>query len=122
MFCRKCGKPIPDDSRFCPACGSPTDSTSFPMQEANALSYTLTIDRASQVFLVSPPIKVTIDSTIHLSVENGHTESVQIQPGKHSLLFKCSLRSTQLDIDLQKDTVIELSWNRVTGKIATNIL
>lgn len=122
MFCRKCGKPIPDDSRFCPACGSPTTGTPLAAQENNPTLYTLTIDRASQVFLVNPPIKVTIDNTVHLSVENGHTESVQIQPGKHSLLFKCSLRSAKLDIDIVKDTVIELSWNRVTGKIMTNIL
>lgn len=25
MYCRKCGKSIPDDSVFCPYCGSPTD-------------------------------------------------------------------------------------------------
>lgn len=122
MFCRKCGKSIPDDSCFCPACGSPINDTSLSAQESNPTLYTLTIDRASQVFLASPPIKVTIDNTVYLSVENGHTESVQLQPGKHSLLFKCSLRSAQLDIDLQKNTVVELSWNRITGKIVTNIL
>ena len=22
MFCRKCGKPIPDEARFCPYCGT----------------------------------------------------------------------------------------------------
>lgn len=122
MFCRKCGNPLPEDSQFCPACGTPTVSTSLSVQQTNMLSYLLTIDRASQVFLASPPIKITIDNTTRLSIENGHTESVQLNPGKHTLLFKSSFRSSQLDIDLQKDTVIELSWNRATGKIETKIL
>lgn len=25
MFCMKCGKKLPDDSKFCPFCGAPSD-------------------------------------------------------------------------------------------------
>lgn len=27
MFCSKCGKELPDEAKFCPACGATTDST-----------------------------------------------------------------------------------------------
>ena len=28
MFCEKCGKEIPDSTKFCPYCGAPTEITS----------------------------------------------------------------------------------------------
>lgn len=33
MFCRKCGKEIPDDSVFCPKCGAATESEASPKEE-----------------------------------------------------------------------------------------
>ena len=125
MFCRKCGKPLPEDSRFCPACGTPvafeSDIESSTPNYCSSL-YTLTIDRASQVYLMNPPVKVTIDNSIRLTVENGHTQTIQLPAGQHNILFKCSLRSTQLDINIVRDTLIELSWNRISGKMVTKIV
>lgn len=40
--------------------------------------FKLTIDRSSQVYLGNPPIKVIIDNSIRLSIENGHTETVNL--------------------------------------------
>lgn len=125
MFCRKCGKPLPENSRFCPACGTPvafeSDAKAAPPNGSSAL-YALTIDRASQVYLVNPPVKVTIDNSIRLTVENGHTQTVQIPAGDHNILFKYSFRSTQIDVTITRDTTIELRWNRVTGKLDTRII
>lgn len=125
MFCRKCGKPLPEDSRFCPACGTPVAFEGDAEVSANENSlplYTLTIDRASQVYLMNPPVKVTIDNSIRLTVENGHTQTVQIPAGDHNILFKYSFRSTQIDVTITRDTTIELRWNRVTGKLETRTI
>ena len=35
MFCKKCGKAIPDDSQFCPYCG--TDNLTVPVETASEL-------------------------------------------------------------------------------------
>lgn len=36
MYCFKCGKEIPDDSVFCPACGTKQDGTAQEPKPANA--------------------------------------------------------------------------------------
>ena len=121
MFCYKCGKEIPDNSLFCSFCGAklPTGDTveSAPSQEM----VTLTIDRSSQVYLINPPIKVVIDNNIRLSIENGRSEQVQLTPGTHHVELSASMRKTVVDLDLQKDSVLTIGFNRLTGKIVAKI-
>ena len=35
MFCKKCGANIPDDSRFCPVCGTPVDQNMHSTANTN---------------------------------------------------------------------------------------
>ena len=35
MFCQGCGKEISDDTKFCPACGRPTDGSDVPLKGAS---------------------------------------------------------------------------------------
>lgn len=122
MFCYKCGKPLPTDSHFCPACGTPVSIGDDSNSNAGLNLYALTIDRSSQAFLFNSPIKVTIDESIHLNVANGAAATVQLTAGLHCLLFKCSFRSSRINVDLNRDTRIELGWDRITGKIIANML
>lgn len=124
MFCRKCGINIPNDSSFCPSCGSPvmSDTSSSSSAVTQRPEYTLTIDRASQMYLINPPIKATIDGSIRLNIENGQTASINISAGNHTIEFKSSFRSTSLDIQISGDTLIEVSWNRITGKLVANVV
>lgn len=121
MFCYKCGKEIQDNSMFCSFCGAklPTGNTveSVPAPE----TVTLTIDRASQVYLINPPVKVVIDEKIRLSVENGRSEQVQLTPGAHHVELSASMRKTVVDLELQKDSVLTIGFNRLSGKIMAEI-
>lgn len=118
MYCWKCGKEIPDGSLFCSFCGSKIgQSVEQGPAEAQAQTYTLTIDRASQVYLVNPPIKVTIDETIRLSVDNGRTETVQLTPGPHQIECKGSFRTSRATVDMDGDKVIDIGFNRITGAL-----
>lgn len=117
MFCRNCGKNIPDDSKFCISCGTPVENNTI----SNQATFKLTIDRASQVYLINPPIKVTIDNSIRFSVENGQTHSIDISSGNHKIYFKSSLRSATLEVDIQKDTLIEVKWSRISGAIIPEV-
>ena len=121
MFCRKCGNQIPDDSLFCQFCGTATAQDAAPNSGNTDKKYTLTFDRQSQIYVLNPPVKITIDESIRLTVENGHCESVELAPGQHKISLQSSVRSTMLDIDLQRNSVVEISWNRLTGKLVTKV-
>lgn len=118
MFCFKCGAQIPDESVFCPKCGTKVQAS----PELTAQTYTLTFDRASQVYVSNPPIKVVIDDEIRLSVDNGRTESVDLAAGPHKIELSGSIRSTKVDVDLQRDTVIEISFSRLSGKLVAKVI
>lgn len=117
MYCYKCGKQIPDDSAFCSYCGATI--TTHNAEEPQG--FRLIIDRKSQLYLVNPPIKVTIDGSTFLSVDNGKFVEVTVSPGIHTIDFKASFRSKTLEIDIQKDTVVEIGFNRMTGAITADI-
>nr|WP_297175161.1 zinc ribbon domain-containing protein [uncultured Agathobaculum sp.] len=124
MFCRECGKLLLEGIRFCPDCGTSVavdSATGSSTKDNTSPLCTLTIDRASQVYLINPPVKVIIDNSIRFSIANGQTQSVQLTAGKHIIQFKCSLRSTRVDINISKDTLIELIWDHISGKLTTKI-
>lgn len=87
-----------------------------------AQTYTLTLDRASQVYVANPPIKVVIDGSIRLSVDNGKTEQVKLAPGSHKIELAASFRSAKVDVDLQRDTLIRIGFSRLTGKLTTEVI
>ena len=121
MFCYKCGKEIPDNSLFCSFCGAKLPTGNAVESSPAVKMVTLTIDRASQVYLINPPIKVIIDNDIRLSVENGRSEQVQLAPGSHHVELSASMRKTVVDLDLQKDTALTISFNRLSGKIEAKV-
>ena len=118
MFCFKCGAQLPDESIFCPKCGTRVQGDPAPA----AQTYTLTLDRASQVYVANPPIKVVIDGSIRLSVDNGKTEQVKLAPGSHKIELAASFHSAKVDVDLQRDTLIRIGFSRLTGKLTTEVI
>lgn len=118
MFCFKCGAQLPDESIFCSKCGARVQGE--PAQAAQ--TYTLTLDRASQVYVANPPIKVVIDGSIRLSVDNGKTEQVKLAPGSHKIELAASFRSAKVDVDLQRDTLIRIGFSRLTGKLNAEVI
>ena len=120
MFCFKCGSEIPDESVFCSKCGTKV-AQAEPAASDNKL-FKLTIDRKSQLYAVNPPIKISIDSSILLSVDNGKTIQTELPSGKHIIEFSASMRKSRMEIDMDKDMLIQVSFSRLTGKIIAEVL
>lgn len=120
MFCRKCGCEIPNDSLFCPKCGAQLDGGSI--RPSMQTTHKLIIDRRSEVYIANPPIKVLIDGNTRLSVGNGQTVEVELTNGHHEVCFTSSIRKASLSLDINKDTVVEIGWNRLTGKLVAKVV
>lgn len=118
MFCFKCGAQIPDESVFCSKCGVKVQASPEPATQ----TYTLTFDRASQVYVANPPIKIVIDGEIRLSVDNGRTEHVDLTPGHHKIELSGFIRTAKVEVDLQRDTVIKISFSRLSGKLVAEVI
>jgi TM2 domain-containing membrane protein YozV len=46
MYCQKCGKEVPGEASFCPACGAPVRPVVQPASRASAMSPGYTTDKA----------------------------------------------------------------------------
>lgn len=126
MFCNYCGYKNPDDSYFCSKCGKKLISKSTELQfDDNIKIHTVEIFRESQMFLINPPINISIEGVNgkkYLSIENGKTINLQLVEGKYEFIFFQSIRKRTLSINLNQNIHINLRWNRITGSIEANIL
>lgn len=115
MFCIKCGNQVPDGANFCPSCGQ-------AVGVSNNNQYILTIKRLKEhVPGINPGIKVIVDGLNEYKLyENGEI-NVELNPGMHKVSFVFSFINQTETIDLTKDTVYSITWNRITGKVKMNL-
>lgn len=116
MFCSQCGEKLQDNALFCHKCGAKIGGMSESTGKVK-----LILDRASQVYLLNPPIKAVVNGTTYVSIENGHTETIELEPGHCVVELSGSFRKAKLEFDLQKDTVIQIGFNRISGKLTAII-
>ena len=134
MFCTNCGKQLVENAKYCIHCGKKIDgdiastAVSTP-EQAGPLSadtpdiskelttYKLTISRPDQFFLVNPAMNVCIDNQIKCAVENGKAVALDLPAGAHSIQIKASIRKREVNLTLNGDTELVLSFDRVTGGI-----
>lgn len=124
MYCNKCGAQNPDNSNFCSACGARINTQQANTQKVSEELYTLEIFRESQMFLVNPPINISIESafdTKTLSINNGQNIRFSMPPGAYKVTFFQGFRKHVISINLNKNIHIKLKWNRLTGAIESNI-
>lgn len=118
MFCNNCGKENPNDSKFCSNCGKNIISD---IDIDNSKMHTIEIFRESQLFLINPAVNVAVNGVNKLSIANGENVKLKLEEGKYEITFTMSLRKKVVQIDLKKDTHIDLKWNRFTGSMVVNV-
>lgn len=124
LFCNHCGSKNPDGSNFCSNCGKALVSSFSEQNEDTVRLHTVEIFRESQLFLLNPPINLSIvgsSTTKKISIANGETAKLELPPAMYEFTFSQSMRKRTLSIDLQSDIHIDVKWNRITGAIEANI-
>ena len=124
-YCIKCGAQIPEGVKLCVNCQQRAEgpAASGPQAQAGPETgagqgvYRLTVTRKDQFYLVNPAMKVSVDGVERLHVDNGATMWVDLPAGIHMLGVKSSFRKKELCINMSRNMMVVLSWNRLTGEI-----
>ena len=88
MYCRYCGKYLPDDSRFCNSCGKSVDSSSSSVRPISSpkLAYgTLFVRRNPSVRDAAIPADIYVDEAKSGYVNNGMDCQIRLPVGKHAV-------------------------------------
>ena len=117
MFCAHCGQQIDDDAKFCGHCGKPTGAVTLETHEPRTASYTLTLIREKQLYVVNPAMSVYVDDNSPITLDNGAQINIPITEGAHRVLFKCGPRKREQSIVVNGNLVLVARWNRITGAI-----
>ena len=82
--------------------------------------YNLTVKRGDQFHIWEPEIKMEIEGqTYHIKEETCTT--IQVDGGKHTIVFSSFLRKARVKLNITGDTDIEISVDKLTGQINTKI-
>lgn len=119
--CPECGKQISDKVKACPHCGYPFEEQQTSPNDSAIKKHKVTIFRESQMYLLNPPINISINGVKRLSIANGQTLEIDLEEGDYTFEFSCSFRSREINLKLLADTQITLKWNRFTGALMANV-
>lgn len=131
MFCTNCGKKLIENAKYRIFCGQKigdvaTLTADQISQQAGQPSvdiskdlaaYKLIISRSDQLFLVNPAMSICIDNQIKCLVENGKMVALDLAAGTHVIQVKASLRKKEINLTIDRDMELALSFDRVTGGI-----
>lgn len=98
----------------------PSVNTAIPSQTKN--TYTLTVHREDQFFVINPDFKVYINGVHKGSISNGCTGTIEFKPGTYEIKFKMNaFLSTTVRVTMNQDRRINLSINRITGRMVARV-
>lgn len=119
MFCSNCGTQLSDESLFCSKCGKPTQVNVNVLEKST--KYKVTIFRESQIYLVNPPVNISINNKMSRSIENGGTMELELEEGQYKFEFSMSFRKKAIDLEVNKDIQITVKWSRLTGALIIDV-
>lgn len=125
--CPNCGGKLSSSSNngifVCEYCGQTVTAEgkiSNPAVNLDPSKATVTMAYDADHYLVIPDMHVTVKGR-EFSIKNHSQLKLVLDKGEHDFLFKSSIRKNKFHLDLEKDTFLQIGWNRVTGKLVVEI-
>lgn len=106
-YCKNCGNQLFDEAIVCPKCC-----------QSVIPNHKIIIKRENQFYVGKMVYKVKVDGQEEYLIDNGEALELELPSGMHQLYFHYSFRSKTVNIDLEKDVTLVLSWDRFTGGIS----
>jgi len=89
-------------------------------QKSAGERYALIVRREEQFFLWDSDVEMTVDNSLY-TVRRDTSTRLSLSEGYHSIDFKGAFREKHIDLNIQRNTTITLSRNRLTGALEANI-
>lgn len=129
MFCTKCGKEIPDESRFCTFCGTEIENVNqqsnvnTQSDTTNSKMIKLTVTRKKRMLGFAVPMKILIDGNQIASLKNDNSIDIELPAGQHRLIVDTVGEVTDKTLDLNPEdnkviVTLIMKMGLVTGKAA----
>jgi hypothetical protein len=103
MFCKKCGKEIPDDSNFCQYCG-----VSLSNNKANDIikkgKTLITIKHEKKFGWGLYKIKIYIDGSFIKEIKSGKIVSFEIENGRHIIFCEAKRCERSESVEINADS------------------
>ena len=107
--CSHCGNLVQDEAEICMKCGCMVEN-----------KFSITFNREKQWFLINPAMQIQIsgnNSHYSLSVRSGESQSIKLSPGNYYIHVKCSIRTQETHLTLNRNVSYRLAFNRFSGAI-----
>jgi hypothetical protein len=115
MFCKSCGKEIPDNSNFCLYCG--ISLSEVKTNEITKMGISLITIKSKKIFGWGKyKIKIFVDGNFIKDVINGESVSFEIENGKHIIFCEakwCNI-SDSIEIEAESNEIcfsVSLSYS-----------
>ena len=96
------------------------NNTNTANSGAGAGTVTLKVSRKNQFFLSDPDMKMVLNNRVHY-IKHASSITVPVPRGNYQIEFSASLRKKHLNLTVNRNMEIILSWNRITGEIEAEI-
>ncbi len=120
--CGNCGATLKAGTKFCPECGAAIgvqqhETPQFENKKDNKI-HSLKIVMKKPSAATNPCIVVTVvPGNISGKIRGGEVLDFSLPRGSYIINFKCAFRKATININLAKDSIIDLEWNMLLGTI-----
>lgn len=125
MFCRNCGKEIPEESQFCKYCGNKIKQNGQVEKTENTniteKTVRVTFHRLKKFTGCLVPMYIYVDKQLVATLKNNETYETNVTCGKHKIIIEMWSAVSEREVDFPEDYTnvyidVKLKMGLITNK------